>query len=83
MTKRIKHPSKEIEAAIQYAEKKGWRYKEAGSSAHAWGRMLCPQEDREGHSMSVWSTPRDTDNHAKQIRRNVNACPHKREEGEK
>ncbi len=33
---RKKHPNKEIEAAIQYAESHGWQYKQAGGSAHAW-----------------------------------------------
>lgn len=74
--KRLKHPIKEIEKAIDYAESKGWRYKETGNSAHAWGRLLCILEDRDGCSMSIWSPPRDADNHAKQIKRKVNVCPH-------
>lgn len=76
MIKRKQHPKKEIEAAIQYAESKGWRYKVAGNSAHAWGRMLCIFERRDGCSMSIWSTPRDADIHAKQIPKRVDACPH-------
>lgn len=62
--------------AIQYAESHGWRYKESGNSAHAWGKMLCALQDREGCRMLIWSTPRDTDIHARQIRRHVNECPH-------
>lgn len=73
---RPKHPSKEIEAAISYAEAKGWRYKKTGSSAHAWGRLLCPHQERDGCSLSVWSTPRDQIVHAKQIRHRINSCPH-------
>lgn len=73
---RKKHPNKEIETAVRYAESQGWRHKEAGGSAHAWGRLLCPLESREGCSMSVWSTPRDPVTHAKQIRRRVDACLH-------
>lgn len=73
---RKKHPNKEIEAAIQYAEKQGWRYKQSGDSAHAWGRLLCPLQNREGCSLSIWSTPRNTFNHAQQIYRRVNSCPH-------
>ena len=80
MTKRKKHPNKTIEDAIQYAEDHGWRYKKAGGSAHAWGRLLCPLQEREGCSMSIWSTPRDTDVHAKQIRRRIDSCPHDIEE---
>lgn len=76
MPRRKRHPDKEIELAIQYAEKKGWRYMKAGTSAHAWGRLLCPQQNREGCSMSIWSTPRNSTVHAKQIYRRVDLCPH-------
>jgi len=76
MAKREKHPKKEIEEAICYAESVGWRYKDAGNSAHAWGRLLCPETSREGCSLSVWSTPKDASNHKKQICRRVDMCPH-------
>lgn len=76
MTKRPKHPNKEIENAILYAEQKGWRYKNVGKSAHAWGRLLCSLPTREGCQMSIWSTPRNTFNHAEQIRRAIDKCPH-------
>lgn len=76
--KRKKHPKKEIEEAIQYAENKGWHYKQAGRSAHAWGKLFCPLRAREGCSMSIWSTPRDSAIHAKQICKRVNACLHDR-----
>lgn len=76
MSKRKVHPNKEIEKAIQYAESSGWRYKKAGESAHAWGRLLCPLQTREGCGMSVWSTPRSADTHAKQIIKRINSCPH-------
>jgi hypothetical protein len=79
---RPKHPNKEIEQAIKYAESKGWRYIASGSSAHAWGRLFCPLASREGHSMSVWSTPKSPENHARQIRRNVDACEHQGGENE-
>ena len=74
--KRPRHPKKEIEQAIQYAEKHRWRYQETGRSAHAWGRLLCPLNDREGCKMSIWSTPHDVENHAKQIRDRVDSCLH-------
>lgn len=50
------------------------------NSAHAWGRLLCPLEAREGCAMSIWSTPRDNDVHAEQIKRSVKRCPHKMED---
>jgi len=71
---RNRHPNKAIELAIQYAESKGWRYKKAGNSAHAWGRLLCSYEDREGCMISIWSTPRDDDDHARQIRQHIDRC---------
>ena len=73
---RPKHPNKDIEQAIRYAESKHWRYQPTGNSAHAWGRMLCPLATRDGHAMSVWSTPKSAENHARQIIRNVDACEH-------
>lgn len=46
MAGRPRHPKKEIEAAVAQLEALGWTWKEPGKSAHAWGRMLCPQNDR-------------------------------------
>ena len=82
MISRAKHPAKEIEYAIQYAESKGWIFKSSGNSSHAWGRLLCPLHTREGHQMSVWSTPRSTFNHAAQIKRIVDRCEHTKEEND-
>ena len=81
MNMRPRHPNKEIEAALRYAESKGWRYKETGRSAHAWGRMQCQHADRSGCQFSVWSTPRVPQNHADQIHRFVDRCPHRSSEG--
>jgi len=78
---RKQHPKKEVEEAIQYAEAMGWRYKAAGGSAHAWGRLLCPLQSRAGCRLSVWSTPKNAAAHARQIVRAVNLCPHGDEEG--
>jgi hypothetical protein len=80
MVKRAKHPDKDIEKAICYAEKHWWTYKDSGKSAHAWGRLLCPLHTRAGHQISVWSTPRSAHNHAEQIRRAVDNCQHTDEE---
>lgn len=79
MSQRKKHPIKEVEEAIRFAESMGWRYKGTGKSAHAWGRLLCTLQSREGCSMSIWSTPRNAYNHAEQIRRSVKTCPHREE----
>jgi len=74
---RKKHPKKEIEAALKYAEKHGWTIKVAGG--HAWGKMYCPNNDKECRCgefciSSIWSTPRNPVNHARQIRRIVDNC---------
>ncbi len=76
MEKRPKHPDKDIEAAICYAESLGWRYKKTGHSSHAWGRLLCASHARGGCMLSVWSTPREGEIHAEQIRRRVRLCIH-------
>lgn len=71
---RPRHPSKEIEAAIQYAEAQGWTVEL--SKGHAWGRLLCPLHTPEGCIIFVWSTPRSAGNHAKAIRRKIDLCHH-------
>lgn len=75
--RRAKHPKKEVEQALQYAEMQGWRVEPGGS--HAWGRMYCPynrRECRRGRDCiaSVWSTPRDAGNHARLLHRVVRNC---------
>ncbi len=76
---RKKHAKKEIEEAIRFAESKGWTVKSSGSSAHAWGILRCPNNSLDCRcgefcSMSIWSTPKNSANHAKQIRRVVDNC---------
>ncbi len=73
----MSHPKKEIAAAIEYARSKGWRVVEGGS--HAWGQMYCPYNDKECRCgefcrTSIWSTPKNPGNHAKQLRRAVDNC---------
>ncbi len=77
MCARTKHPKKEVEDALQYAEDAGWRVSVGGS--HAWGRIYCPFNDSECRCgefciASIWSTPRNPGNHARQIRRVVDNC---------
>ncbi|MEM7595795.1 MAG: hypothetical protein AAF383_30555 [Cyanobacteria bacterium P01_A01_bin.83] len=72
-----KHPNKEIRSALEYAKQKGWRVKQGGS--HAWGKIYCPYNDSDCRcgefcKISIWSTPRNPINHAKQIRRVVDNC---------
>jgi hypothetical protein len=74
---RKKHPQKEIEKALQYAEEHGWRVEIGGG--HAWGKIYCPYNDQacrcgEFCIASIWSTPRSPMNHARQIKRVVDNC---------
>lgn len=71
------HPKKEVEAALKYAEAKGWRVEIGG--AHAWGKIYCPYNDSECRCgeyciTSIWSTPRSVVNHGKAIKRVVDNC---------
>jgi len=74
---RSKHPKKEIEDALQYAELHFWRVVQGGS--HGWGKIYCPYNDMscrcgEFCVTSVWSTPRNPGNHARALRRVVDRC---------
>lgn len=74
---RAKHPDKEIEEALRHAEEHGWLIEVGGS--HAWGRMYCPYDDpqcrcREFCITSIWSTPKNAGNHARQLKRIVDNC---------
>ncbi|MEQ9910180.1 hypothetical protein ABRP70_20445 [Pectobacterium odoriferum] len=67
-----KTPNKHIQAAIEYALARGWRF--YPSSGHAFGRLICGAPDHSTHMMSICSTPSVSENHARQIRRNVDSC---------
>lgn len=74
-----RHPDDDIEAAIRHAEKHGWTCLKA--RGHAWGLLRCPWNDRECRcgefcQQSIWSTPRNPANHARQLRRIVDRCAH-------
>jgi hypothetical protein len=78
MAGRPRHPNKEIEAAVAYAEEQRWSWFKV--SGHAWGKLYCAHHDRDGCKVFVWSTPRNPGNHARQLRREIDRCPHKEEE---
>lgn len=69
---RPRHPNKEINAAVEAALELGWRLQL--SKGHAWGHLFCPNASRSGCRISVWSTPRNAENHARAIRRLVASC---------
>jgi hypothetical protein len=74
---RRSHSSPEIEEAVRYAEENGWRVDVGGG--HCWGKLYCPYNDERCRGgvfciSSVWSTPRSSGNHARQIKRVVDNC---------
>lgn len=77
---RRRHPNKDIEAALQYAESFGWEVK-VKKGGHSWGQLLCPNNDNECRCgdfciMSVWSTPRNPQGHANQLAGKIDGCIH-------
>ncbi|MGN6317259.1 hypothetical protein [Trinickia sp.] len=73
------HPKKDIEAALVYAEIRGWRVQPRQGNGHAWGKMLCPYNDVECRCgefciTSIWSTPRCPASHARTLKRVVDHC---------
>lgn len=78
MAKRPRHKNKAIEAAVKYALKKGWTFVKSGG--HRWGTLRCPESSREGCRWPVYSTPRHPEAHAKDIRHQVDTCPHRKGE---
>jgi len=74
---RPSHPKKDIEGALKYAEKWGWRVEVR--RGHAWARLYCPHNDDECRCgefcvISVWTTPKSPINHARAILRVVDNC---------
>ena len=72
---RSRHPDKEIEEAVAYAENLGWSLRKQGH----WGRLYCAKADRDGCQIGVHGTPKNCGNHARQIIRAVDRCPHGKE----
>lgn len=56
--------------ALADARAKGWEIERR--SGHAWGVARCGR----GCKISIFSTPRSAENHARQIRRAIARCPH-------
>jgi hypothetical protein len=59
-----KHPKKEVNDALDYADKQGLKV-ERTSAGHKWGRIGCSC----GASVPIWSTPRSPHNHGRRLRR--------------
>lgn len=75
-----RHPNKVIEGALVYARVHHWIViKSSGGSAHAWGVMRCPGDCPQ---VSIYSTPRVAEHHARALQRAVDRCPHSTEDQE-
>ena len=84
---RKSHKNPDIESAIQYAEDNDWEFVESGKSAHAWGKLRCPNNDKACRcgdfcQNSIWGTPKNPTSHARAIRRWVDGCTGSESEGE-
>jgi len=74
MTGRPRHPKKEVEDAVRFAESRGWVVTMRGGG-HAWGVLRCGSGSGAGHcQVWVFSTPSDPGTHAKKIVRQVLDC---------
>lgn len=69
-----RHQKPDVEKAIQYAEGLGWT-RDVRHSGHLWGYVFCGS----GCRVRVNSTPRNQGDHAKDIRRAADRCPHEEE----
>ncbi|WP_082432276.1 hypothetical protein [Pseudomonas sp. NBRC 111124] len=74
---RPSHARKEVEQALRHAESQGWRVLVGGG--HCWGKLYCPRNDADCRCgefciTSVWSTPKNPGNFARQLRRVVDNC---------
>jgi hypothetical protein len=67
-----RHDKAPVEAALVLAREAGWLANYPGG--HAWGTIYCPYGHRQCR-MSVWSTPRVPEDHGREIRKKVTACP--------
>lgn len=76
---RTKHPKKDVERALTFAEEHGWLVRPT-ASGHRWGEMTCGYADLDRCRVSIWSTPKNPGNHANRLRQKVRNCPHRLEE---
>lgn len=75
MPERSKHPDKDVEDAIRYAESEGWIVRAGGH----WGFLYCPYNDSDCRcgtrcKAGIWSTPKNAGTHARQLRAVVEGC---------
>jgi hypothetical protein len=72
---RDRHPAKEVEAALRYAEERGWVVVRATGHTHVWAMIYCCGRSGDGGcKKTVSSTPRNPGAFARDIRREVERC---------
>ena len=77
MSDRPKHPKKDVEEAVRYSEGQGWTFRKMGH----WGWMYCPHPDHADRChVVVNGTPKNASVHARQIKRAIDRCPHRKKE---
>jgi hypothetical protein len=76
---RWSHPKKQIRDALDGADAAGFDVEDTSGHGHGWGYVMCTLDKQR---MSVWSTPKNADNHAKQIRHFISRHSHPEEEGD-
>lgn len=72
VAQRPKHSKADVEKALKDAEDANWT---VDFPFGHWGQIWCPAHICR---LSIWSTPKNEGNHAKQIRRAVEHCPHQK-----
>lgn len=72
---RPRHQHKAIEAVLREAEAAGWRVVHS-PGGHVWGLLRCGERSRAGCQVSIFSTPRIAEGHARRIARDVQRCNH-------
>ena len=75
------HPKKEVRKALKELRAAGWTIEVArGGRAHRWGTATCPYQHPDGSgglsrcALVVYGTPRNEDNHARELRRGLRRC---------
>lgn len=76
---RRRHPKKDVEPALRYAEQHGWIVR-ATAAGHKWGVMYCTDRVQPHCRASIWSTPVNPSTFARQLMRRVDGRPHRQEE---
>jgi hypothetical protein len=76
---RSRHSKKEVEKVLEELEALGWTVVKRNGKGHAWGLLRCPKPTEDCRcgkfcQMSIWSTPKNADKHAADLRRKALAC---------